>query len=84
MPPTMSASRSPRMVHVESGTDRSPAGRGDFAVLLLKRGPIINGTKHLVTAHRGVLGLPVGTRMAVRDVMARKYMGVRQGSITTY
>eukprot|EP01052_Picozoa_sp_SAG31_P003897 SAG31_NODE_154_length_22184_cov_25.917142_19_plen_529_part_00 len=57
---------------------------GDYAVLLLNRSPLVNGSKHLITAHWGVLGLPVGMKMAVRDVVARKDVGVRRGSITTY
>ena len=61
-----------------------PLSGGDYAVLLLNRSPLINGSKHLITAHWGVLGLPVGMKMSVRDVMGRKDVGVRQGSITTY
>jgi hypothetical protein len=49
---------------------------------LLNRGPIVNGSSQPITAHWATLGLPLDAKMAVRDVMARKDVGVRQGSVT--
>ena len=55
-----------------------PLFGGDFAVLLLNRGPL-NGTRQPITAYFATLG---NATMKVRDVMAQRERGVSTGAVT--